>query len=226
MDQITLKAQTQALDEEYRRVVPKDVMDIVDKSIDDLIASGIENRCLKPGNKIPEICLPDAYGKEVNIQELLKRGPVILSFYRGGWCAFCNLELRAFQMNLELIRGKSATLVAITPQKSHGTKKTMEEFHLDYPILTDAGNEVAKQFGIVFEHPDKLKSIFVETYNIVIPEENGDDTYGLPLTATYVVDQEGRIIAAFTGADYRQRMEPVEVIESLPKPHAYLEKSY
>lgn len=212
-----LQEETQGLYEEYQRIVTEDVMRVIDKATEDLVATGIGETCLQKGNKIDDFTLPDAYGEKIILSELLKSGPVVLSFYRGGWCTFCNLELKALQDRLEDIHAAGAQLVAITPQQPDGTRETLEELGIKYPILTDQSNNVARKMGLVFEVVDALKGIYETDFGLDIPSANDDPSYELPITATYVVDKSRTIIAAFTDANFVNRFEPEDIIATLEK---------
>jgi peroxiredoxin len=211
----SLREQTEALYAEHKRSMPPELRARVDGAIEELRNSGIESRCLAVGDKIPEFALPDMRGKLHDVSKLLARGPVVLSFYRGGWCAYCSLELRALQARLPDIRKKGAELLAITPQRAKGTQQTVDEHGLDYPILTDLGNKLGERFGLAYEVSDLIKPI-LESAGINIPIENEAPGYRLPVTATYVVDRTGTIVAAFTDPNHFRRMEPDDIIAAIP----------
>lgn len=211
----TLKEQTNALLAEYQQKLPEDVMGVIFAATEKLVNSGIGNSCLQSGDKIPNFSLPDAYGRSVSIRSYLEKGPVVISFYRGAWCTFCNLELKALQERLDDIRQAGAELIAITPQKPDSTRETLQELEINYPILTDKGNQVAHEFGLVFQVDESLKPIYEDFLALDLPGENGDDSYQLPVTATYVIDQEGVIAACFTDPNFTNRMEPEKIIESV-----------
>jgi len=212
-----LREQTEALYEEYQLTIDKEVMQIIDQATQDLVASGIGQSCLQKSSKIKNFTLPDAYGKSVTLYQKLEAGPVVLSFYRGGWCTFCNLELKALQDRLADIHGLGAQLLAITPQKADGTLETLEELGIRYPILTDKGNKVARELGLVFAVDENLRPVYEAGLGLDIPAENGDDSYELPITATYVIDQQAVVVASFTDANLVNRFEPEEVISVLRK---------
>jgi len=212
----SLKQQTEALYQEYKSQVPAEIMNIIDRATEELVETNIGHTCLQTGDRIPTFSLPDAYGQEVRVDELLAKGPLVVSFYRGGWCTFCNLELKALQDHLEDIRSLGAELIAITPQQPDGTRSTLEELNIGYPILTDADNLVAQQFGLVFEVADELKPVYREAFGLDIPKENGNSSYELPVTATYVVDQSRNIVAAFTDPNFVNRFDPSDILAAIP----------
>ena len=132
------------------------VIDTLAKGIEDLKIRKIENDALKVGDKMPSFILPDANGKEISSDELLDNGTLIISFYRGGWCPYCNLELRALQNLLPEFEKYNANLVAISPEKPDNSLSTQEKNELKFPVLSDINNLVAKSMGLVFEVPKEV----------------------------------------------------------------------
>lgn len=131
----------------------------------------------------------DAHGRPVRLQALLSTGPVVISFYLGGWCPYCNIELRGLQRVLPEITALRASLIAISPQLPDNSLSTEEENKLAFPVLSDVGNRIARRFGIVFTLPDFL----LETYNGRLTIANGESGGSeLPVRATFVLDRSGR----------------------------------
>jgi peroxiredoxin len=176
-------------------------------------ASGAINGALKNGQSAPDFTLPDAFGNQVSLKALLAKGPVVISFYRGEWCPFCNLELRGLQEALPKIEALGATLIAISPEKpDHGIVAT-EKGKLTFPVLSDFGNAVAQQFGIVFRVGDELQAFSKNVFKNDIALRNGEDSYELPVPATYVIDAAGVVRFAHVDVDYMTgRAEPDEVV--------------
>ncbi|MGB0564743.1 MAG: peroxiredoxin-like family protein [Spirulinaceae cyanobacterium] len=199
---------------EFRKNAPDEVKTTMGKATQDLIDSGIIDRTLKVGDTIPPVRLPNATGQTVDIQDLLQSGPVVLSFYRGGWCPYCNLELKALQAKLPDIKALGATLVTISPETPDASLSTQEKNELEFEVLSDQGNPVARSFGLVFTLPENLRPLYSQ-FGIDLPARNGDDTFELPIPATYVVKTDGTIALAFAEADYTQRLEPTEIIAAL-----------
>jgi len=181
-------------------------------------AAGTVNNALKVGQSVPEFTLPDAFGKEVSLKTLLARGPVVISFYRGEWCPFCNLELLALQEALPKIKELGASLIAISPEKpDHGIVAT-EKNKLTFPVLSDLGNKVARQFGIVFQVGQELREFSKNVFKNDLALRNGDQSYELPVPATFVIDKPGTVRFAHADVDYMLgRVEPEVVVATLQK---------
>lgn len=194
--------------------VPAERQAIMERHIAEL-RSGLAKTALQIGDQAPSIVLRNAKGEIVDVSALLKRGPVIVTFYRGGWCPYCNLELRAFQRVLPEIEAAGASLVAISPEKPDDTLSTSEKNVLTFEVLSDVGQKVGRAFGLVYEFSDELKTAY-NGFGLDIPAKNGvADEWVLPISATYVIDHDGIIIYAYTDPDYRDRADPADVIAAL-----------
>ena len=165
---------------EYRagwfKRVPADRQAIMERHIAEL-RDGIAKTALKTGDRAPAIVLGNAKGETVDVGALLKNGPVIVTFYRGGWCPYCNLELRAFQQVLPDIKAAGASLVAISPEKPDDTLSTAEKNALSFEVLSDVGQKVGRAFGLVYEFSDELKSAY-KGFGLDIPAKNGAEENG------------------------------------------------
>jgi len=213
---MTLTQEINTLRQQIQAKIPEDTKAVMDKAMEDLVNSGVADQSLKVGDKAPNFSLPNAVGKTVELQDLLSRNPVVISFYRGGWCPYCNLELRSLQQSLPEIKELGATLVAISPQTPDNSLSTVEKNDLEFEVLSDVGNQVAKEFGLVFVLPEELRQIY-QDFGIYLPVHNGEDTFELPIPATYVIAQDGTIIHAFVEVDYTKRLDPAEIIAALKK---------
>lgn len=194
------------------------VLATMHQATEELANSGIIDRTLKTGDTAPVFELPTADGERVELRSLLQQGPVVLSFYRGGWCPYCNLELRALQQVLPQIQASGANLVAVSPETPDNSLTTTEKNELSFPVLSDVGNKVAQEFGLVFTLPETLRPLYAE-WGIDLPAYNGDDRFELPVPATYVIAPDGRIVLAFANADYTQRLDPEAILAALQQFH-------
>lgn len=177
-----------------------------------LAASDLLEEALRTGDAAPMFTLPDAHGEPVALSDLLAEGPVVLSFYRGSWCPFCNLELRALQRALESAEAAGVTLVAVSPNLPDVSLALVDEAELTFPVLSDVGSEVAASFNLVYEMvPDQVE--YYRTHDRDLAAKNGNETWLLPLPATYVIDREGIIRYDFIDLNHRVRAEPSEVVE-------------
>ncbi|MBZ0265206.1 AhpC/TSA family protein [bacterium] len=192
-----------------------------ERGIADVRATGILESACNIGDKAPLFTLPDVNGEMVSLADLLKDGPVVLNWYRGGWCPYCRLELQTLQEYLPKFKKAGATLVAISPQVVDSSLATRDKTTLKYPVLSDVGNKIARKYGIVFTLPDFI----AESYNngFGLAKYNDDHSNELPLAATYVIDRKGIIRYAFLDADYRVRAEPCDVLMAVQ--HLNREKS-
>lgn len=193
---------------------PEEIQKVMAKATVDLMNSKISEQSLKVGDQVPNFTLPNAVGNSLELQTILDKGAVVISFYRGGWCPYCNLELRALQQSLPEIEALGATLITISPETPDNSLSTSEKNELTFEVLSDSKNQVAKQFGLVFTLAEELRPIYTQ-FGIDIPAYNGDSTFELPIPATYVVAPNGKIIHSFANVDYTQRLDPREVIKVL-----------
>jgi peroxiredoxin len=195
--------------------VPADRRAAMERHIAHLAETGIGRNAKQVGDQAPDIVLPDASGRTFDVAKLLETGPVIVTFYRGGWCPYCNLELRAYQAVLPRITAAGARLVAISPEKPDDSMSTAEKNALTFPVLSDIGQRVGKAFGLVYSFTDELRSVY-DGFKLNIPAKNGTpDDWSLPLSATYVIGPDGRILFADTSVDYRRRTDPLDVLQVL-----------
>ena len=211
---MSLQKELEELFNKFSQKVPPDVLNTMLGVTRSLAESGIAEKSLKVGDRAPDFNLPNATGEEVRLKELLDKGPVILNFYRGGWCPYCNLELNAYQKLLPDINELGASFVAISPQTPDNSLSTAEKYELKFQVLSDVGNKLADQFGLVFKLPTELQELY-NKFGISLPKFNGDESWELPMPGTYVIDKDGTVSYAFADADYTKRAEPDEVIAKL-----------
>ncbi len=193
---------------------PETTHKIMNNGIQALRDLDLVNQALKTGNQIPEVSLPNAANNIISLQEILLDHKVILSFYRGGWCPYCNLELRAMQQALPEFEKYGATLVAISPETPDNSLTTSEKNKLSFEVLSDTNNKIASAFNLTFTLPEDLIEIY-KGFGIDLETSNGNKNQQLPISATYVIDQSGTIIYDFIQEDYKERADPEEIISFL-----------
>jgi peroxiredoxin len=211
----TLSEQLAEYRASWRARVPADRQALMDRHVAHLAATGIDRSAKQVGDRAPAVRLRDQHGGDFNIASLLARGPVVVTFYRGGWCPFCNLELKAFQAALPSIAAAGASMVAISPEKPDETVSTAEKNALSFPVLSDIGQAVGKAFGVVYAFTNEVRQVY-DGFKLDIPAKNGaPDDWSLPLSATYVIGSDGVILFADTRVDYRERTDPLDVLRVL-----------
>lgn len=214
----TLSEQLEEFRAGWMKRVPAERRAIMERHIAHLTDVGLGKLARQVGERAPAIVLPDVDGKEFDVSTLLTKGPVVVTFYRGGWCPYCNLELKAYQNVLPQILAAGANMVAVSPEKPDDTVTTAEKNALTFTVLSDIGQNVGKAFGLVYAFTDELKSVY-DGFGLDIPAKNGlSDDWSLPLSATYVIGADGVILFADTGVDYRRRADPVDVLKVLQRP--------
>jgi peroxiredoxin len=194
----------------------REALDTMHRGTAELIASGQAQRALKAGDRMPEFSLRDSDGRAVSSHELLARGPLVISFYRGVWCPYCNLELQALQSALPEITARGASLVAISPQTAANSRKSQRDNKLGFPILSDSKSEVANAFGIRFALPDYLVELY-KSFKNDLPAFNDDPSWVLPMPARYVIGTDGIIAYAEVNPDYTRRPDPTELLPVLDR---------
>jgi peroxiredoxin len=180
-------------------------------AIEELNTSGIAKTALQVGDKVMDFELKNASDKMVKLSDILQKGPVVLTWYRGGWCPYCNIQLQYMQHQLPQFKEQGATLVALTPELPDKSLNTKEKNELEFEILTDLNNDVARKFGIVFT----LNNELIKIYNGRLEIFNGVDTNELPIPATYVIGQGYIIKYAFVDPNHRHRAEPTHILSIL-----------
>ena len=206
----TLHQQISEFTESFVAEVPAEDLATMNQAKDDLEKTGIVATSLQVGDEAPNFTLPNHQGEPTNLKSLLQKGPVVISFYRGGWCPYCNLQLAALQQALPEIQATGASFVAITTAQKHA---------LEFTVLSDARNAVAQQFGLKFVVAENLRPLYA-SFGIDLPATNGDDTFTLPLPATFVIGTDQKVTYRFVDHDYSQRAEPADIVQALSKSSA------
>lgn len=181
-----------------------------EKGIEELRTAGLEMNALRPGDLAPDFSLPDASGTPVTLSERLVDGPVVLKFYRGGWCPYCNLELRAYQEALPELEAAGAQLIAVSPESPDNSLSTKEKNALAFSVLTDPGGAIAAAYRLAFQLSPELKALYASRGRDLAEWNGGDWT--LPVPGTFVIGKDRRIALAHVDADYRARLEPAAAI--------------
>lgn len=214
MEHNTLAEQTSNTLNDFMTSLPSNQQEIVVAAFRELLSSTIADKAPGTGDKAPDFSLPHVRGHRLSLSEALGSGPVVLSFYRGSWCPFCNLELNALQQHMPEIRACGARLIAVSPEKPDSSLNHAEKTGLEFDVLSDLGNQVAREYGLVMQVPQSMRPLYMQ-WGLNLPLANGDDSYEIPVPATYVIDSQGTIRAAYVDKDYTRRMEPIDIIDSL-----------
>ncbi|RIX50281.1 AhpC/TSA family protein [Paenibacillus nanensis] len=172
---------------------------------------------LKAGDIAPHFSLPNALGKSVTLHDELRKGPVILIFYRGAWCPYCNIQLRAFQNLLQDFHDRGCQLIAVSPQSPDHTLSQAEKEGLAYHVLSDSNGRAAESYNLLFELPDYLQMTFTQEFRLDLTEFNQSERWVLPVPATYIIDQEGIVRYASVDPDFMRRAEPQDVLKELDR---------
>lgn len=210
----TLAKQVEQLNQELSSQLPQEVINAFGKSVDDLKTKNMEDRCIRPGEKMPEFILPNATGKMIDSNDILKKGKMILAFYRGSWCPYCNLALKFLQDNLSRIKDKNAVLIAVSPQTPDYSLSMAEKNKFGFEVLSDQNNDFAKKLGIVFQLQDFVLPYY-RNLGINLSEFNNNDENLLPVPAVFVVDQDRRVIFKYLDVNYMNRVDVEELIQAL-----------
>lgn len=211
---MSLTEQLEAMSAGSAKRIPEEALAVMRKAAEELDGQGVGDNALSVGDRFPEVGLQSSDGADFALSSLLAKGPVLINFYRGGWCPYCNLELKSYQDQLDTVRSLGAELVAISPETPDRAEATAAKNEISYPVLTDPQNRLAEALGIVFTLPPELASLY-ETFGNNLPEAHGEAGWRLPIPATYVVGKDGVILYAHVARDYRTRAEPEDAIAAL-----------
>lgn len=192
----------------------KEIKDIMENSAQKLVDEKVGANALKVGDKIPEATLVNAMDKSVKIYDLIAKGPLVISFYRGAWCPYCNIELRAYKEMLPQIIEAGGNFVAISPEIPDSSLSLIEKHELEFEVLSDIDNAFAKKLGLVFKLDDKLTGVY-EMFGFEIDKAQGNTNKEIPIPATYVIDRDGTVLLAYVNTDYTKRLDPMLAIEAV-----------
>jgi peroxiredoxin len=213
---MTLKKELQQQLATFKQRASSELAETLQAGVDELAESGIAERAVKEGERAPDFELPNVQGKSVSLSALLERGPVVLAFYRGGWCPYCNLQLRAYQRILPEIRELGGQLVAVSPEPQDASLSTAEKNALEFEVLSDVDVTAARSFRLLFDLSERLKQTYIGM-DKDLSSMNADGQWHLPIPATYVIAQDGRVELAFVDPEYRHRLEPSDILAALQR---------
>jgi peroxiredoxin len=207
--------QAQALTSAFLEQLPEDDRDALLTAFQVYLQNSRDgNQAIHEADKAPDFTLPNHLGNDVSLGNELAHGPVVLNFYRGGWCPYCNLEFHALQTILPDIQALGAQLIGISPETPDASSNTVEAKGIQFTVLSDVGNKVARLYGLQTDVPEAIRPLYKQ-WGLDVNGANGDNSWELPLPATYIIDKCGTVKAAFINRDYTQRMEPNDVIRTL-----------
>ena len=208
------------------KYVPTDIQAIHARVVDELRQSGIAEHTLRTGDPAPSFELQDHNGKLVSSAKLQEHGPLVVCFFRGRWCPFCVRQMQAMNAIYPRLQELGASLVGVSPQTVHQSQLMADQYKLRFPLLSDAGNQAARQFRLVYRLPEYQQEIYSRVF-VNLPFVNGDSSWELPIPATYVVGRDSRqtspapqnlIVYASANPDYTDRPEPTEILQAMPPP--------
>jgi peroxiredoxin len=198
------------------KYVPAETQSVHARVVAELKARKLAATILPVGAKAPEFELQDHDGKMISPRDLLAKGRLVICFIRGRWCPFCVGQMEAMNLVLPQIERAGATLVALSPQTVKQSFFMHDQHKLRFSLLSDAGNKVARQFGLTYRVPDQQEAVYRRAF-VNLPFTNGDESWELPIPATLVIDREGTILYASGNEDYTERPEPAEIVLALER---------
>lgn len=211
---LALKDQLRMMQEASRAKIPPEKLKVMEEALATLKKAKIEEKSIKVGEKFPDVTLKNAHGKDIKLSDLRKSGPVVITFYRGSWCPYCNAQLSNFQQNLPELKKRGAQLVALTPEKPDLSVLMSEKKKLEFEILNDRDNNFATKLGLTFEVSKDVKDIY-QKFGIDLEKSQGNADWKLPIPATFVVKKDGTVSYAFVDSDYTKRASAEDVIKAL-----------
>lgn len=211
---MNLTLELQSFLTEFAMRVPLPRQRLIDRSIRALAATGLVEKAVREGQAAPRFELADANGRLLRLDDALAKGPVVLLFFRGVWCPFCNLTLRAYQERLADIGQHGASLIGVSPQSAEKLQRTAERNRLQYPLLSDRGCQVAARFGLAFTVDEELQGLYSKVGH-PLPDYNASADWMLPIPATYLLNRTGRVELAYINADFRSRLDPDKLLPKL-----------
>jgi peroxiredoxin len=193
---------------------PAAIADRLAPGLDEISASGVAPG-LQIGDRAPNFTLPNALGQSVELSHRLESGPVVLTFYRGAWCPYCNLTLRALQTAVPRFKAHAASVIAISPQAPDRSLTLTEKHALEFDVLSDVEQSVIRAYRLQFTFPADMKDLYLNTFHNDLSTQTADGSWALPIPATFVIDRTGIIRARHVSVDYRTRMDPDDIETAL-----------
>jgi peroxiredoxin len=216
----TLAERLSALREKYGKMLKPELAEKMERHIEELRRDGTVARALKAGDRAPAFTLRDQHGTEVSSASLLARGPLVVSFYRGTWCPYCNEEVNALASAYDRIRAAGAEVVTITPQSTENAQAYLAEHPVPFAILVDPDANVAESFGLAYTFPEYLSELYTTVFSNDLAVVNAGKTWRLPIPGRFVIAPNGIIADAQVDADYRFRPDPADTLAALERLHA------
>ena len=210
----TLASQTEECVTAFISQLPDDTKQTVGNAFEELAASDVAANAIDRGDKAPNFTLPNANGDSVELAKLTEDGPVVLSFYRGGWCPFCSLEFKALIDILPELKSCGAQLIGVSPETPDTSAETVNKHQIPFEVLSDVANVVTKDYGLLATVYEEMRPLYLQ-WGFDIPAFNGDGTWELPVPATYIIDRDGVVRSAFVEKDYTKRMEPADILAAV-----------
>lgn len=211
---MTLQSQLEAIKAEFAEKAPPGRVALYEAKIEQLRSEFALEESLQRGTIAPDFTLVNQTGQAITLSDLLRSSRAVITFYRGGWCPYCNIQLRAYRAILPQLGALNAQLVAISPQLPDASRSTAETNELTFNVLSDVGNIVARRFGLVYALPEEIREA-LRANDKALPTINGDASWELPVPATFVIDKDGRSLLSHIDVDYRNRLEPDAIVAAL-----------
>jgi len=208
----SLESQLKVKREASKSKTPKEIKKKMHKGVQTLKESGLADKALGKGKKMPPLNFLNANKKRIALYDYLEKGPVVLTFYRGSWCPYCMLELKAYQALVKDFEKYGATVIAVSPDLPMVSKKTKDKNGLEFLVLSDVNNRAAKLIGLSFKVDDDTRAIY-KNFGINLSKNQGNDENTLPMPGTYVIDKKGMVQFSYVDPDYTKRAEPSEVLK-------------
>tara|TARA_R110001583_G_scaffold13561_4_gene57958 strand:+ start:5881 stop:6531 length:651 start_codon:yes stop_codon:yes gene_type:complete len=213
----SLKEQLEKTHSGFTSSVPQDVQNVISDGIKALTESDLIKKVIQKGQKAPDFTLINSVGKKINLYDELKKGRVILTWYRGGWCPYCNLQLQYMQQSLPIFKELGSNFIALTPEKPDSSLSTKEKNELEFEVLSDIDSTVAKSYGLTYKLTNEVSDLYKNTFSLDLAEYNENNSDELPIPATYIINQDATVEYAYINADYTKRAEPADIINELKK---------